>query len=1113
MRQPPANFTKRHRWFRRVLLAGVLLLPLALADRGFALNPAKDLTQYNCWTWSRQNGLTASGINAIVQTQDGFLWFGTASGLLRFDGIQFKLFDLHTVAGLQNSYVTSLADARSGGRSGGLWVGLQLNSFGFFDGQSFSFRGAKTPTLNVRSILEGKDGTLWLAAEQQAARLNRTGELETVQSPDAPTNAIADVHCCYEDRQGRVWFGTATHGVYYWQDWKVTKIPDPALDVTIVFSIVEDLDGQIWIGTGNGLYGYDASLKRLEIPMLTTEIRTLLVDRHGVLWIGTSYEGLARYQNGTYDYLQKADGLASDSVRAIAEDREGSLWVGTRDGLSQISDVKFPIQRAALNPKFQNAVSVAASRRGGVWITSVDGVIYFDPKTKTYTTPEGVTNTYIKRVLEARNGDLYWIYGSHELVVFSGGKTVATYAAPDILVGMVEDKQGVVVSAGNTLYRAGTNNFQPYTFKNGREPPFYWILNLASGKDGVIWVASVNGIFRVKDGDYQQWSAAEGLSDTRVYSLFEDQDGTVWAGLQSGIARLKDNKIRLISRKNGLFDDNIYAIEPDDLGNFWVDSSRGISRVTGRSLNDVADGITNQVDCADFDGIESVKVADKTDQERVAVKTADGRIWFPGPHGVVTIDPAHIPTNPAVPPVSIEQVLANGREFVRHGNAVVPPGQGELEFHYTALSFIAPDRVQFRYRLEGYDKDWVDAGSRRMAFYTNLKPGHYTFRVIAANADGVWNETGDALQIELRPHYYQTSWFRLACGGLAFAALVGIYLRRVRHMKLKQQALQKNRDLLETEVRNRTGELAKANGSLRHEIEVRNRMQLEIEKIHKQLLETSRQAGRSEVATNVLHNVGNVLNSVNVSASMVVDSVKKSKAASLAKVVTMFHEHEHDLGMFITSDAKGRQLPAYLAQLSERLLADQKMTMRELDLLVKNIEHIKEIVTMQQSYAKVSGVKEIINLRELVEDSLRMNVGALDRHGVEIVREFADVPPVNVDRHKVLQVLVNLIRNAKHACQDSARADKRLTVRLADGDGRIKISVSDNGVGIAPENLARIFNHGFTTRTDGHGFGLHSGALAAKEMGGALTVHSDGVGQGATFTLELPGDTNKDSHE
>ncbi len=303
------------------------------------------------------------------------------------------------------------------------------------------------------------------------------------------------------------------------------------------------------------------------------------------------------------------------------------------------------------------------------------------------------------------------------------------------------------------------------------------------------------------------------------------------------------------------------------------------------------------------------------------------------------------------------------------------------------------------------------------------------------------------------------------------------------------------------QIQKRDADLQSSRDNLETRVEERTR---ELESTHKQLLEASRLGGMAEIATNVLHNVGNVLNSVNVSAGLVADSVKQSKVASLGKVVTLLREHEHDLGAFFMNDPRGRQLSDYLSQLAEHFLADQEATIKELDSLRANIEHIKEIVAMQQSYARVSGVKEVINLQELVEDSLRMNEGALSRHRVEVVREFEPVPPMNVEKHKILQILVNLIRNAKYACDESGRAGGRLTMRVTDGDGRIRISVIDNGIGIPPENLTRIFNHGFTTRKNGHGFGLHSGALAAKELGGSLTVLSAGHDQGATFTLELP---------
>ena len=804
---------RQRRWVRPALLVAPLLIQLLLPGRASALDPAKDLKQYNCRTWNRQNGLPATSINAIAQTRDGYLWFGTAAGLLRFDGTEFKLFDLHSVAELRNSYVTSLASARSGG----LWAGLAHSAFGFYDGQSFSFRGSKEPGLDVQSLVESRNGTLWLAAQQLAGHLNQASELETNLPSASFTNVNPNVKCVYEDRRGRVWFGTLSQGVYYWQDGKITKLSAPELEGMTANCITEDLAGQIWIGTGNGLFCYDASLKRREIPPLPSAVSALLVDQHGVLWIGTSWIGLVRYENGRYDFFLKTDGLDNDAVQALCEDSEGNLWIGTGGGLDQLSDVKFPIQPATDDPKITDANSVTAARNGGVWIASYGGVRGFDPRTKTYTNTNGpgLPDIYTKRVFEARNGDLYFIVGMTNLEVASGGNIVAMYGAPDLVVGMAEDDQGVVVSVAGELYRAGTNYFRPYTFKGSERPQFHWIANLASGRDGVIWVASGTGIFRVKDGAWQSWAAAEGLADPAVLTICEDQDGVVWAGLLSGIARLKDNQIRLISRQDGLFDDNIYAIVPDDLGNLWVDSGRGISRVARRDINAFADGNTNHVACTVFDGLDSVKTTDKTAQERVGCKTADGRIWFPGPLGVVMIDPAHVLTNPVAPPVHILRVLADGREVARNVNTVVPPGKGELEFHFDALSFNAPSKVQIRYRLEGYDNDWVDAGDRRLAFYTNLKPGPYTFRVIAANADDVWNEQGDTMAISLRPHYYQTAWFLLSCVGLAFVALFGIYLQRVRRLNLKQEALQKNRALLEAEVLKRTAELANERRLLR----------------------------------------------------------------------------------------------------------------------------------------------------------------------------------------------------------------------------------------------------------------------------------------------------------
>ncbi|MDF3059653.1 MAG: sensor signal transduction histidine kinase [Rariglobus sp.] len=282
------------------------------------------------------------------------------------------------------------------------------------------------------------------------------------------------------------------------------------------------------------------------------------------------------------------------------------------------------------------------------------------------------------------------------------------------------------------------------------------------------------------------------------------------------------------------------------------------------------------------------------------------------------------------------------------------------------------------------------------------------------------------------------------------------------------------------------------------------RAEAELRQIHRQLLDTSRQAGMAEVATGVLHNVGNVLNSVNVSATLVADQVRRSKAPNVGKLRDLLDQHRDDLGRYLTEDPKGKIIPTYLGTLADALATEQKTIITELENLHKNIGHIKDIVAMQQSYAKTSGVVETVSVPDLVEDALRMNAGSLARHDVDISREYDGRPVITVEKNKVLQIIVNLVRNAKYACDESGRIDKLITLRTGVEESGVTISVIDNGVGIPPENLTRIFAHGFTTRKEGHGFGLHSGALAAKELGGTLAVHSDGPGKGARFTLKLP---------
>jgi PAS domain S-box-containing protein len=889
--------------------------------------------------------------------------------------------------------------------------------------------------------------------------------------------------------------------------------------------------------------------------------------------------------------------------------------VGTRDGLNQLSDLKFPLFTEKEGIVAGSVHMVATARDGGIWITSTQGVCHFDGKSaKDFTSDAVLTTHYVKLVAEARNGDLYLADGNRNLNVMSGGRLAARYACERWPEAIAEDDESMIVGLGQTLWRVRGQGLEPCHFAEGQDAGFKWFQHMCVASDGAIWIPSYVGIFRVKDGRTRKFEVPNWRAEDRLYFIMEDADGSIWVSGSVGLVRVKNGQLKRITEKDGLYDGMINAIVADDHGYFWMDSGRGIYRVARRSLNDFADGRIPAVQCEGFEGLDAAKSTDRTDQLYSGCKTPDGRIWFPNARGVLMIDPANFFTNKIAPPVHIEQVRVDGATRRERGRAVLPAGTERVEFSFAALSFIAPQKVSIQYQLEGLDKAWVDAGARRSVLYNNLRHGRYTFRVRGCNADGMWDTADAAFSIELQPFFYETPWFYASCGLAGVAVLLASYRWKVRLMVLRQRKLQAANDLLEAKVAERTHELSHERDLLRtllenshdsiffkdtqsrfvkagralaaglgvkspddligrtdadflsaeharqsaddeqeimrtgrpmldkiehsvhpdghqlwvltskmpwrgkngeivgtfgisKDISAIKEAERKLVDLHKQLLETSREAGMAEVATSVLHNVGNVLNSVNVSVTLVAERVRTSRVSFLPKISALLQEHSANLAEFLVADPKGRAIVPYLVMLGEELASERDMLIAELDGLRKNTDHIKEIVATQQGYAKVSGIVETVPLIEIVEDAIRMNSGALERHQVTLVRDYLGKPVLTLERHKVMQVLVNLIRNAKYACDDSSRPDKQITIRVVEDGEWVRLSVIDNGVGIPPENLTRIFEHGFTTRKSGHGFGLHSGSLVAKELGGTLTVHSDGPGAGAVFTINLPRST------
>ena len=327
----------------------------------------------------------------------------------------------------------------------------------------------------------------------------------------------------------------------------------------------------------------------------------------------------------------------------------------------------------------------------------------------------------------------------------------------------------------------------------------------------------------------------------------------------------------------------------------------------------------------------------------------------------------------------------------------------------------------------------------------------------------------------------------------------------VTEQKKSQDALKQLNETLEDRVKRRTAELQEINQSLQDTLTELSHSNAKLSEAQKALVDQAHAAGMSEIATNVLHNVGNVLNSVNVSAQVLTDHLQKSQITGLAKATDLIKQHRDDLSDYISQDKQGKHLPEYLIQLSDRLYQDQKASLDELKSLTKNIEHIKQVVSSQQSVAKVGGVYEPVNLEELVGEALQINLASFERHHITLDTQYETIPLFATDKQKILQILVNLIGNARHAMKSNDNSKHKLTLRIEKSDNKhARITVADDGVGIDPEHLSKIFQHGFTTKEDGHGFGLHSAALAANEIGGSLAGHSDGHNTGATFTLEIP---------
>ncbi|HEX3718689.1 MAG TPA: two-component regulator propeller domain-containing protein [Verrucomicrobiae bacterium] len=743
--------------------------------------------------WQVEEGLPHNVVQAITQTRDGYLWVGTREGLAKFDGVHFTSVDFGT--GIAAPSITSLCESRDGS----LWIATDGNGlFRFSHGKMSHYGHAKgLPNEAVSRVLsDGHDG-VWIATGAGLAHW-QDGQIHIIDAPGLTKNLLLSL--CM-DADGGLWVGSTRRIQRLLGEEVSTYRTANGVPLRGVAGLFYDSDGGLWIGQSGGLVCMKdkafVSYPKGEGP--SGIVSDVLRDRAGNLWIGT-LGGLSRFEGGKFVNERRDDG-ASYAIYAIFEDREDDLWIGSEEGLIRMTPKHF-ITYTQQQGLSQNAIaSLCPSQDGGLWIGTWGGGLnkLLRGKITAIRQPDGLSSDFVMAVYEGSDRGV-WVGTDYAqgLNRLRDGR-ITQYTTNDglfafAITSIVEDRnKNIWIGSRDGLDRLHDGHFARFTTADGLS--HNRINVLCDGRDGSLWIGTQNGLTLWKNNKFSRCDAE--LLNAPILSLWQSGSGVLWVGTRGeGLGRLVDGRLVLLAKRQGLASDSIYSIVEDNFQNLWFNSDKGIFRVSAAELTAVAEGRAATFACTVY-GKSDGLVADSQYQESAqpsACKTADGRLWFQTIQGVAAIDPSRITVNSLPPPVVIEEILSDKKPLaILDGvsSLEIPPGRGELEIHYTGLSLQAAEKNRFRYKLDGVDPDWVDAGARRVAHYNNLPPGLYAFHVVACNDDGVWNNAGATVQFRLYPHVWQTWWFIALCVVGAAIAIGGsvLYVTR-RRMQIKFERLE-----------------------------------------------------------------------------------------------------------------------------------------------------------------------------------------------------------------------------------------------------------------------------------------------------------------------------------
>ena len=1136
-----------------VRTATLYFIALALCASVQALDSSLDIHQYAHTSWKVRDGFAKGMILSIAQSPDGYLWLGTEFGLVRFDGVRAVPWKPSSGQQLPSDITGALLFARDGT----FWIGTINGLASLKDGKLTLH--PEMAGQHIAQLIQDHEGTIWAVAHTSLVGTKicsiRNAGVECQGVEGSVGVAVGGLH---EDSMQNLWVGVP-NGFWRWKPGP-PKFFSAVADVLGVIAFGEDEQRALLVALKNGVHRFvNGQIERhpLPYPGLASSVDKIFRDRDGGFWFGTLDHGLVHVHQGKAESFSASDGLSGDTVFSIFEDREGDVWVATSDGIDQFRSYSVPTISQRQGVSNAVIISAMAARDGRVWIASLGGLDIWDhgrvsafrPSNRGWNSAGSTSGSVPNFPFEDSSGRI-WVSAGGELGYLDHGRFVTAGGYPGGAVrALAEGARGNfwVASPESGLFELFQEKVvQHLSWRGLGLKQDILALAVDHGTEG-LWLGFIQGgIAYVRESKVQAlYSAAEGLGRGAVHDLRIDSRGALWAATEGGLSRIEGGHISTLTSRNGLPCDAVYwSIEDDDHA-MWLYMPCGLMRISKEQLNAWEADAKTTIDVKVLDTSDGVQTPPMTavygGSGPLVTRSRDGKIWFTASGGVSILDPHHLLINSLPAPVHIEQIVADDKAYNPAAGLRLSSRIHYLAIDYTALSLAVPEKVRFRYRLEGVDPGWREVVNDREVQYSNLSPGHYRFRVIAANNSGVWNEQGDTVEFDILPTWYQTLLFRTVCAFAFLLFLWWAYFLRVRQLRGQEEKL---RDVVETIPT--FAWTALPDGSVdfvnRHWKEFTG---LSTDKtvgsgwesaVHSSDLERHVEKWRASLATGepfenevryrqgqdgqyrwflaravpLRDTRGKILKWYGISTDIEdrkrAEQERETLRSDLAHVnrVSMLGELAASLSHELKQPIAATMLNA---DTCISWLKREKPDLGEACETANNIRkagrRASEIIDRLRSlYKKAPPQRELVDVNEIISEMVVMLRGEANRYAVSQRTDLAaGIPKITADRVQLQQVLMNLMLNAIEAMRETG-GSVLVETRLNES-GLLQISVHDTGPGLPAAKEDQIFEPFFTTKPQGSGMGLAISRSIIESHGGRLWATRNS-GPGATFHFTLP---------